>query len=449
LHECGIVHCDLKSENILLDSKQRAKITDFGMAALRNDHVTDGESSYGTWSGGTYRWMAPELFCQGSKNSKAGDVYSYGMVLWQLGSRKEPYATINSLPQLAKHIAENNNEIISLNTPQAIKKVIELCWLPEPPLKQVTDTRQRPTMKQVRRMLEKGLEEEDEKEKEKEKSIPKLEKKKAKLDKKQTEKEKKKEQKQEKKKKEKRKKNETEKKEEKEKKLTNKPSSVGTLKRWSNTKQIEHSIKKWPKGEKILKQLKTPNEILDLSNHKLTDFQLSLLIKHPTFSQFHTLVLYDNQISAEGADYLAKALSNSKIHTLDLSDNQVGVEGIRKIAFALPAHIRSIDLSGNQIGNEGVKSLAKVLANTDTCKLDLSSNQISTAGIIKLALTLPKTQIDQLSLYYNQIDSQGISKLAEILPHTKIRTLDLGKNQVSLDLQLLLKEKNPSIKFIF
>jgi len=149
LHDCGIVHSDLKSENILLDQDGHAKVTDFGTATLKTEN-----STFGDWEGGTYRWMAPEIF-HIQRNTKAGDVYSYGMVLWQLGARKEPFQAITAF-QVSKYISEGNHEVITDDTPMEIRRVIELCWLPEPPLRKETDTAQRPEMKQVRFLIESG-----------------------------------------------------------------------------------------------------------------------------------------------------------------------------------------------------------------------------------------------------------------------------------------------------
>ena len=149
LHDRDIVHGDLKSENILLDRNGRAKVTDFGTSALKSE-----ESTHGTW-GGTYCWAAPETFLT-EKNSKAADVYSYGMVLWQLGTRKNPFETVIGLLQICKHITAGNLEVISADTPPQLRKVIEKCWLPEPPLKKETDRDQRPAMSKVRYLIERS-----------------------------------------------------------------------------------------------------------------------------------------------------------------------------------------------------------------------------------------------------------------------------------------------------
>ncbi len=75
--------------------------------------------------------MAPEVFVT-ERDSKAGDVDSYGMLLWQLGAREEPYATFVNLDSLVSHIAAGKQEKISEDTPQELREIIELCWLPAP-----------------------------------------------------------------------------------------------------------------------------------------------------------------------------------------------------------------------------------------------------------------------------------------------------------------------------
>jgi serine/threonine-protein kinase CTR1 len=83
-----IVHRDLKSENILLTSNYTVKICDFGLARLKT-HSANIETRHA--NAGTPAWMAPEVLRGEAFNEKA-DVFSFGVVLWELLSRQEPWA---------------------------------------------------------------------------------------------------------------------------------------------------------------------------------------------------------------------------------------------------------------------------------------------------------------------------------------------------------------------
>ena len=76
LHSQAILHRDLKPSNVLLTNNKRAKISDFGMSVALTGQELTAET-------GTYRWMAPEVIKHESYSSNA-DVYSFGIVLWQL-----------------------------------------------------------------------------------------------------------------------------------------------------------------------------------------------------------------------------------------------------------------------------------------------------------------------------------------------------------------------------
>ncbi|KAG5524949.1 hypothetical protein RHGRI_031587 [Rhododendron griersonianum] len=86
-----IVHCNLKPENILLDEKYTAKVSDFGLAKLaspKKDHHR--HQTLANVRGNTRGYLAPELVANLSVTSKA-DVYSYGMVLLEIVSGRRSF----------------------------------------------------------------------------------------------------------------------------------------------------------------------------------------------------------------------------------------------------------------------------------------------------------------------------------------------------------------------
>ena len=84
LHSRGVVHRDLKSENLVLTSDLHVKLTDFGVGCLET------ECDFRIDDTGTYRWMAPEMINH-KHYSKKVDVYSFGVVLWELVTGQLPF----------------------------------------------------------------------------------------------------------------------------------------------------------------------------------------------------------------------------------------------------------------------------------------------------------------------------------------------------------------------
>lgn len=85
LHSRGVVHMDLKSPNVLLSRAWEAKIADYGVSrVLRDRHVSTLRSAVGTLC-----WAAPEVLLGRPVNEKA-DIYSFGVLLWELSSGEPP-----------------------------------------------------------------------------------------------------------------------------------------------------------------------------------------------------------------------------------------------------------------------------------------------------------------------------------------------------------------------
>ncbi|XP_045702752.1 mitogen-activated protein kinase kinase kinase 10 isoform X3 [Phyllostomus hastatus] len=127
-----IIHRDLKSINILIleaiENHNLAdtvlKITDFGLA--REWHKTTKMSA-----AGTYAWMAPEVI-RLSLFSKSSDVWSFGVLLWELLTGEVPYREIDALA-VAYGVAMNKLTLpIPSTCPEPFARLLEECWDPDP-----------------------------------------------------------------------------------------------------------------------------------------------------------------------------------------------------------------------------------------------------------------------------------------------------------------------------
>jgi len=101
-HEHGLVHRDVKPQNVLLTEEGEAKVTDFGIARSLDRDVRGGLTQTGTVMG-TSDYIAPEQ-ARGSKSSVGTDVYSLGIVLYELLTGELPFRGENFVAVAMQHI---------------------------------------------------------------------------------------------------------------------------------------------------------------------------------------------------------------------------------------------------------------------------------------------------------------------------------------------------------
>ncbi|XP_062234050.1 serine/threonine-protein kinase STY8-like isoform X2 [Phragmites australis] len=125
LHQNGIIHRDLKTANLLMDEHELIKVADFGVARVK------AESGVMTAETGTYRWMAPEVIEHKPYDTKA-DVFSFGIVLWELLTGKIPYEFLTPLQAAIGVIQEGLRPVIPRGTNPKLTQLLEKCWQQNP-----------------------------------------------------------------------------------------------------------------------------------------------------------------------------------------------------------------------------------------------------------------------------------------------------------------------------
>jgi serine/threonine protein kinase len=126
LHAAGILHGDLTGNNILLSGSEKdgrgftAKVADFGLS-----RVLDGREAIQTTSYGTVTHMPPELLLEG-KMTKAGDVYAYGVILWEMFMGQRPWSGL-SHGQIIQAITTSKQLALGSSCPTILRKLIYRC----------------------------------------------------------------------------------------------------------------------------------------------------------------------------------------------------------------------------------------------------------------------------------------------------------------------------------
>jgi serine/threonine protein kinase len=129
LHSSGIVHRDLKSLNLLLDAKWNLKVSDFGLTRFKGD-LKDSQQQ----QQGSIHWMAPEILAEETDiDFVLADIYAFGIILWELLTREQPYAGLTPAAIAVAVIRDDARP----NMPEGhvdadYEKLITDCWHRDP-----------------------------------------------------------------------------------------------------------------------------------------------------------------------------------------------------------------------------------------------------------------------------------------------------------------------------
>eukprot|EP01104_Vermistella_antarctica_P007109 TRINITY_DN1784_c0_g1_i1.p1 TRINITY_DN1784_c0_g1~~TRINITY_DN1784_c0_g1_i1.p1 ORF type:complete len:1436 (-),score=219.60 TRINITY_DN1784_c0_g1_i1:255-4562(-) len=117
-----IIHRDLKSQNLLVTSSFGVKVADFGLAR----HTADNNTAAMTMQVGTPIWTAPEVL-RSTQYSVKADVYSFGIVMWEILTRGTPYPNLNQF-ELIMRVVEGARPDVPEGCPKAWRAVMESAW---------------------------------------------------------------------------------------------------------------------------------------------------------------------------------------------------------------------------------------------------------------------------------------------------------------------------------
>lgn len=104
-HRNGIVHRDIKPQNILVDRQGHVKVADFGIARLKTSQTTLVEGENGASALGSVHYFSPEQ-ARGEVADEKSDLYSVGVVLYEMLTGQVPFDGETSVSVALKHVSE-------------------------------------------------------------------------------------------------------------------------------------------------------------------------------------------------------------------------------------------------------------------------------------------------------------------------------------------------------
>ncbi|GIL51430.1 hypothetical protein Vafri_7415 [Volvox africanus] len=137
LHNCKpvLVHRDLKSPNLLVDKDYTIKVCDFGLSQVKMNTFLTAKSQ-----GGSPAWMAPEIL-RGEQCDEKSDVFSFGVILYELVTGKEPWDELNPMQVVGAVGFHGRRMELPPDLAPNVTELIISCW--------ATSPKERPSFSQI------------------------------------------------------------------------------------------------------------------------------------------------------------------------------------------------------------------------------------------------------------------------------------------------------------
>lgn len=132
-----ILHCNVKSSNVLISDQWHIKLCDFGMSKIRSEtaqyFLKNTVKDVPVMKSSAVRWRAPETMGRTPEWSTKSDVYSVGMVIWELCARQIPFQEVvddAAIPIMVR--SEGERPEIPSDCPSILADIIRKCWNANP-----------------------------------------------------------------------------------------------------------------------------------------------------------------------------------------------------------------------------------------------------------------------------------------------------------------------------
>ena len=131
LHKNSIAHCDVKSENVLLDKEDNAKLSDFGLSAVKKATESSRSSLAVPPGQGTPRYSAPEVLrgqLLNFEQLRHADVYSLAIVAFEVLAEEEPFEGL-SVKQLEENVGRGDlRPDVPSRVSEMVHELMQRCW---------------------------------------------------------------------------------------------------------------------------------------------------------------------------------------------------------------------------------------------------------------------------------------------------------------------------------